>query len=126
MESIYHVRRDAEGTAILGASMGGLESLIVGLDHPDRFGWVGGESSALKKPDFDAEIPSFKPATHPVWMVCGRQDELLESNRQLSAWLQKKSRQFSWKSRKVPTAISFGVRDSLNLPPASSDRPFRE
>jgi len=90
VESIYHVRRDAEGTAILGASMGGLESLIVGLDHPDRFGWVGGESSALKKLDFDAEIPSFKPATHPVWMVCGRQDELLESNRQLSAWLRKK------------------------------------
>ncbi|HEY2039262.1 MAG TPA: alpha/beta hydrolase-fold protein [Edaphobacter sp.] len=90
VESSYHVRRDAMGTAILGASMGGLESLIVGLNHPERFGWVGGESSALKSLDFSKEIPSFSPTTQPVWMVCGRQDELLESNRQLLAWLREK------------------------------------
>lgn len=90
VESIYHVRKDPEGTAILGASMGGLESLIVGLNHPDRFGWVGGESSALKGLDLDKEIPSFSPLTQPVWMVCGLHDELLDSNWQLSAWLRKK------------------------------------
>jgi enterochelin esterase family protein len=90
VESIYHVRKDAEGTAIVGASMGGLESLVVGLNHPDRFGWVGGESAALKNLDFDTEIPA--PITkaksqNPVWMVCGREDELLESNRSFAQWL---------------------------------------
>jgi len=90
VESAYHVRKDADGTAILGASMGGLESMIIGLSHRDRFGWVGGESSALKNLDFDTQIPSFAPGAHPVWMVCGRQDELLDSNRRMAAWLGQK------------------------------------
>jgi enterochelin esterase family protein len=88
--SIYNVRKDPEGTAILGASMGGLESMIVGLGHPERFGWVGGESSALKKMDFDAELPHFAPASRPVWMICGKDDELLESNRRMKDWLRGK------------------------------------
>jgi len=90
VESMYNVRRDAQGTAILGASMGGLESLMIGLSHGDRFGWVGGESSALKNLDFGAEIPSFAKGAHPVWMVCGRDDDLLESNRLLAQWLRGK------------------------------------
>lgn len=93
VEAMYHVRSDAEGTAILGASMGGLESMMIGLGHPDRFAWVGGESSALKNLDFSAELPSFTPNDPPrrlVWMVCGRDDELLESNRRLAAWLRNK------------------------------------
>lgn len=93
VESFYNVRKDPEGTAILGASMGGLESMLIGLGHPDRFGWVGGESSALKSLDFDKEIPSFtaKKGSHRlVWMVCGRSDELLESNRQMAVWLRGK------------------------------------
>lgn len=93
VESMYNVRRDAEGTAILGASMGGLESLVIGLNHLDQFGWVGGESAALKNLDFEAEIPaaaSKGASRRPVWMVCGRDDELLESNRQFFQWLQSK------------------------------------
>ncbi len=93
VESVYNVRRDAEGTAILGASMGGLESTIIGLGHPERFGWVGGESSALKGLNFDTELPALaKNSPHPVWMVCGQSDELLESNRQMAKWLQSKGR----------------------------------
>ena len=70
--------------------MGGLESMIVGLGHPDRFGWVGGESSALKNLNFDTELPGFRPSAHPVWMVCGKDDELLESNRHMADWLRGK------------------------------------
>jgi enterochelin esterase family protein len=90
VQSGYNVRKDADGTAILGASMGGLESLMIGLGHPDRFGWVGGESSALKNLDFATEIPSFTKASRKVWIICGGEDELLESNRQLAAWLRGK------------------------------------
>jgi enterochelin esterase-like enzyme len=88
--SLYNIRRDAEGTAIMGASMGGLESLMIGLRHPDRFGWVGGESSALKNLNFDAEIPSFSKTPRGIWMVCGRQDELLNSNHIFAEWLRSK------------------------------------
>lgn len=87
ISSVYNVRKDPEGTAILGASMGGLESMMIGLGHPERFGWVGGESSALKNLNFDAELPNFTPSASPVWMVCGKDDELLESNRRMAAWL---------------------------------------
>lgn len=90
VSSLYNVRKDPEGTAILGASMGGLESMIVGLGHPERFGWVGGESSALKNMDFDAELPRFRHPAHPVWMVCGKDDELLESNRRMADWIRGK------------------------------------
>ncbi|QNI36503.1 alpha/beta hydrolase-fold protein [Edaphobacter albus] len=95
VESMYNVRKDAEGTAILGASMGGLESLVIGLNHPDRFGWVGGESAALKNLDFDAEVPASvmkNTLRRPVWMVCGRGDELLESNRRFAQWLRGRGR----------------------------------
>jgi enterochelin esterase family protein len=90
VESMYNVRKDSDGTGILGASMGGLESLIVGLNHRDRFGWVGGESSALKNLDFESEIPSFTKSARRVWMVCAREDELLESNRRFAFWLRSK------------------------------------
>lgn len=87
VKSVYNVREDPAGTAILGASMGGLESMMIGLGHPERFGWVGGESSALKNLNFDAELPNFTPSARPVWMVCGKDDELLESNRRMADWL---------------------------------------
>ena len=93
VESRYNVRRDAEGRAILGASMGGLESLTVGLNHSDRFAWIGGESSALKNLDFSALMASFRakePSRRLVWMVCGRDDDLAESNRSFAAWLRGK------------------------------------
>lgn len=93
VDSMYNVRKDPSGTAILGASMGGLESTIVGLRHPDRFGWVGGESSALKNLNFDAEIPSFIKGSHTIWMVCGRNDELLDSNQGFVKWLRGKGQE---------------------------------
>jgi enterochelin esterase family protein len=90
VESKYNVRKDSAGTAILGASMGGQESLVVGLGHRDRFGWIGGESAALSHQDFDTELPLFTArggVRHPVWMICGGSDDLLESNQKFTTWL---------------------------------------
>ena len=91
VERMYNVRRDAAGRAILGASMGGLESLAVGLRHPATFGWVGGESSALQHQDFGEFLAPLDPKAmgrRLVWMVCGKDDELAGDNRRLAAWLQ--------------------------------------
>ena len=93
VEAKYNVRREPDGTAILGASMGGLESLAIGLGHRNRFGWIGGESSALSSLDFDTLLPLFTArggVRRAVWMVCGRDDDLLESNRQFATWLRGK------------------------------------
>ena len=73
--------------------MGGLESLAVGLRHPETFGWVGGESAALQHQDFGELLASFDPKAtgrRLVWMVCGKDDELAGDNRRLVAWLREK------------------------------------
>ena len=93
VETMYNVRRDPGGRAILGASMGGLESLALGLNHPDTFAWVGGESAALQHQDFGELLASFTPKAsgrRVVWMVCGKDDELTSDNRKLADWLRSK------------------------------------
>jgi enterochelin esterase family protein len=42
----YHVGRNREQRAIAGLSMGGAETLYVGLNHLDTFAWIGAFSSA--------------------------------------------------------------------------------
>lgn len=99
VERMYNVRRDAAGRAILGASMGGLESLVIGLRHPETFGWVGGESAALQHQDFGALLASFDPKAtgrRLVWMVCGKDDELAGDNRRLAAWLRGKGQEVTF------------------------------
>jgi enterochelin esterase-like enzyme len=46
VEKSYHVSRNREHRAIAGLSMGGAESLYVGLNHLDTFAWIGAFSSA--------------------------------------------------------------------------------
>jgi enterochelin esterase-like enzyme len=46
VEKSYHVSRNREQRAIAGLSMGGAESLYVGLNHLDTFAWIGAFSSA--------------------------------------------------------------------------------
>jgi enterochelin esterase-like enzyme len=92
VESAYNVRRDREGRAIAGLSMGGLESLVIGLNNADKFAWIGAFSSALSFLDdrrtsqlfagLDAEVK-----LSLLWITCGTADPLLASNRSFIAWL---------------------------------------
>ena len=41
IEKEYSVATGRENTAITGFSMGGRESLMIGMKHPDLFGYVG-------------------------------------------------------------------------------------
>ncbi|MDB6075432.1 MAG: putative esterase, partial [Verrucomicrobiaceae bacterium] len=42
VEKTYRAAKDRESRAIIGLSMGGNQSLIIGLNHLDLFAWVGG------------------------------------------------------------------------------------
>ena len=98
VEHSYKVRRDAAGRAILGASMGGLESLAIGLNRGDLFAWVGGESAALKNFDFDSSTGGFRVGDSNrrlIWMVCGNEDELLASNQLLARRLRERGIAFT-------------------------------
>jgi enterochelin esterase family protein len=92
VESAYHVSKDRNDRAITGLSMGGLESLTIGLTHPEQFGWVGGFSSALghREKDELSALSGKGAGLHLLWIACGTQDDLITRNRNFNAWLKSK------------------------------------
>jgi enterochelin esterase-like enzyme len=91
-ESAYYASKDRNDRAIAGLSMGGLESLTIGLTHPEQFGWVGGFSSAMGHREED-ELAALRGNTarlHLLWIACGTQDDLITPNRRFIAWLKSK------------------------------------
>ncbi len=94
VEACYNLRGERESRAIAGISMGGLESLLIGLSHTDQFAWIGGFSSALTHFDsLRGEVlpPNLNTNTADLrllWMACGTEDPLLAANQRSSAWLE--------------------------------------
>jgi enterochelin esterase family protein len=93
----YRLKDGAEQRAIVGLSMGGGQSLATGLGHLDDFAWVGGFSSAAPQDDLDrvfADLLEDVSATNArlklLWVGCGKDDFLLERNRQFTQWLSDK------------------------------------
>jgi enterochelin esterase-like enzyme len=59
VDKAYNVSKNREQRAIAGLSMGGAESLYVGLNHLDMFAWIGAFSSApMLWPAAAATIPT--------------------------------------------------------------------
>jgi enterochelin esterase-like enzyme len=93
IESTYHVSKKRDDRAITGLSMGGLESLTIGLGHPELFGWVGGFSSALghREKDDLANLNVKTTGLHLLWIACGTDDDLITPNRRFISWLKTKN-----------------------------------
>jgi len=94
VESDYNVSKDRNDRAIAGLSMGGLESLEIGLSHPDKFAWVGGFSSAVHNLEYIQKLASLDPKAanlRLLWVSCGTEDSLIEPNRKLVDFLKSKS-----------------------------------
>ena len=100
VEKSYRVMTDQKSRAIAGLSMGGAESLFVGLNALDRFGWIGAFSAGGLTGDFASQFPTLDAKANGklrlLWMACGKEDRLIESNRQLSDWLKSKQVQHTW------------------------------
>jgi enterochelin esterase family protein len=93
VEAEYHVSKDRNDRAIVGLSMGGLESLEVGLTHTGQFAWIGGFSSAVHNLDYTQQLASLDPKTanlRLLWIACGTEDHLIEPNRKFIAFLKTK------------------------------------
>jgi enterochelin esterase family protein len=81
--------RTSGDRALAGLSMGGGQSLLIGLNQPETFGWVGAMSSALPYAGYDGlfpRMPSTGPA-HLLWIACATEEEDIVPTRQLVAWL---------------------------------------
>jgi enterochelin esterase-like enzyme len=89
VEAGYRVSARREDRAIAGLSMGGGQSLVIGLNHPDLFAWVGGFSSAVVYKEYDGVFPGLDPKAAPklLWVACGADDTLVADNRKFEAWL---------------------------------------
>ena len=100
VEHSYRVKKDRESRAIAGLSMGGAESLFTGLNHQDKFAWIGAFSSGgIDNRDFATEFPGVDPNTNKniklLWIACGTDDRLIQINRQFKSWLKDKGVQYT-------------------------------
>ena len=94
VEAGYNVSRKREDRAIAGLSMGGLEALTLGLNNTGRFAWVGGFSSAVHKLTFNGPLAILDPQKADLrllWIASGTEDDLIEPNRRLVAFLKSKN-----------------------------------
>lgn len=95
VESTYRVYTDQPHRAISGLSMGGAQSLRVGLGHPDLFSYVCSMSAGrVRNEDFERYMPLL--TEHPdqangmlklLWISCGEKDGLLKPNQENDKWL---------------------------------------
>jgi enterochelin esterase-like enzyme len=95
VEANYRTKADRESRAIVGLSMGGGQSLTVGLNHLDRFAWIGGFSSAIANPETTiaaalADPPATNAKLRLLWIACGKDDGLAKNAQGLSDVLKTK------------------------------------
>jgi enterochelin esterase-like enzyme len=97
VEHEYNIATGRENHAIAGLSMGGLESLTVGLHNPDKFAYVIGLSSAIHLEQFDRHFPTYTSAEDAkkanlslLWVACGTDDNLIQPNRDFVVWAKAK------------------------------------
>lgn len=84
----YRTKENAASRAIIGLSMGGGQSLTIGLTHPDLFAWVGGMSSAIGDPAaLIGDGAALNRQLKLLWFACGKDDQLMKANHDLDAAL---------------------------------------
>jgi enterochelin esterase-like enzyme len=100
VEKSYRVAKDRNSRAIAGLSMGGAESLFVGLNALDRFAWIGAFSSGGLNEDFNAAFPALDSKANSqlrlLWIACGKDDRLIGVNRKFDEWLKTKEVHHAW------------------------------
>ena len=118
IQETYNTDPDPSKTGTLGASMGGLISLHLGLRHPDTFGLIAGQSGAysraegaiLQELDMQTQLPlklhliigTYETAIYP-----NPEGDFLAGNRQLNDILTRKEYEFSY--TEFPEGHSWGL-----------------
>ena len=84
VQTNYRVSTDQKDRAVAGLSMGGGQSLTVGLGNLELFGWVGAFSSAIPEGEnlekLLAEPEAINDKLKLLWIGCGKNDFLFERN----------------------------------------------
>ena len=100
VDSTYRTIPTPGGRAINGLSMGGMQSLEIGINHPELFAYIGGMSAyvpypeellerGLKNPDLNAELKL-------LWISIGKDDFLLKETESFHQLLRKHDIRLQW------------------------------
>lgn len=80
--------------------MGGGQSLTIGLNHLDKFAWVGGFSASVPSKETVASTLADADATNRklklLWIACGKNDFLLQRNETFIALLKENNLRHEW------------------------------
>jgi enterochelin esterase-like enzyme len=99
IESHYSAYTDGEHRALAGLSMGGGQTLNIGLAHLDTFAWVGGFSSApnTKPPaELVPDPAAVKEKLKLLWIACGNKDGLIRISQGVHNYLKEKGVPHVW------------------------------
>ncbi|MGP8198718.1 MAG: esterase [Limisphaerales bacterium] len=111
VEKAYQVSSDRKDRAIAGLSMGGAESLTVGLNALDKFAWIGAFSSGGVSTNYAQRFPNLDSKANDrlrlLWISCGKDDGLVKPNREFVQWLESQGIHLTW--TEVPGVHSWRV-----------------
>ena len=100
VEKHYRVYTDSEHRALAGLSMGGFQTLDIGIKHLDMFDWLGLFSSAVRDTFEDTHGALLFGANDNLrlfWIAIGKTDFLYERNMQLLKLLKKRNVRYSYR-----------------------------
>jgi enterochelin esterase-like enzyme len=99
VEAHYSVQADREHRALAGLSMGGGQSLRIGLKHLDKFAWVGSFSGGLRNAgptDLLADPDALRSQLRLLWISCGDEDRSMDFSKALHERLEEKKVTHVW------------------------------
>jgi enterochelin esterase-like enzyme len=98
VDSHYSTLADRDHRAIAGMSMGGGQSLNIGLAHLDKFAWVGAVAPApnTKSPAQLVPDPAATKKLKLLYLACGNKDGLLKVSQGVHNYLKEKSVPHLW------------------------------
>lgn len=105
IDSHYSVLADRENRALAGLSMGGGQSLNIGMYNIGKFAYVGGFSSAPNtnmfggmnnNVEFTPDLKAAKEDLKLIWVACGNKDGLIRVSQGVHKYLKGKGVQHVW------------------------------
>ena len=100
VDATYRTIPSPEGRAINGLSLGGMQSLEIGINHPDLFAYIGGMSAYVP---FAEELlqkgfhnPHFNDEIKLLWISIGKDDYLLKDAEKFHSLLIKHDMHPQW------------------------------
>lgn len=98
VDGTYRTIPSADGRAINGLSLGGMQSLEIGINHPDLFAYIGGMSAYVPEYLLGKGLANkrFNEDVKMLWLSIGKDDFLLKDAEKFRSLLEQHGMQLQW------------------------------